>query len=53
MSGDPEIANHLLFAGLDEGFKRAAFAEDLLHVFFAVDVMKLPGVEVVGVQQFE
>ena len=52
-AGDAEIADHLLFAGLLEGFDGSAFGEDLVDVFLNAYVVELPGVDVVGVEELE
>ena len=50
VAGDAEETNHLLLFGFLESFDRAALAEDAVHVALVVDVVELPGVEVVGVE---
>ena len=52
-AGDAEIADHLLFVGLLEGFDGSAFGEDLVDVFLNAYVVELPGVDVVGVEELE
>ena len=53
VSGDAEEAHHLLLAGFDEGFDGSALGEDAVHVVLRGDVVELPGVEVIGVEQLQ
>ena len=50
---DPEEAHELLVPRLDQRLDRAALREDLLHLVHLGDVVDLPEVEVIGLQQLE
>jgi hypothetical protein len=52
-SGHPEMPRHLLVARLAERFYGSALAENLIYFIDSADVMKLPGIEVIGIQQLQ
>jgi hypothetical protein len=47
------MAHHFLIARLNQGFYRTAFAKYLVNVFLNSNIMQLPRVNVIGIQQFE
>src|ERR1035437_6428464 len=53
VSGDAEEADHLLVAGFEQGFHRAALGEYLLDLVVGTDVVQLPKVEVICIEQLQ
>ena len=51
MSGDAEVADDLLLVRLPQRFHGAALGEDRLDVFGQADVVELPEVQMIGLQQ--
>ena len=47
------MAHHFLITRLNQGFYGAAFAKYLINVFFNSDIVELPGVNVIGVEQLQ
>ena len=53
VSGDAEIAHHLLLLHVEQRFHRAALGEDLVHIVHRADVVQLPEIDMIGLQQLE
>ena len=51
VAGDAEIAHHLLLLHFEQRFHRAALGKDLVHIGHGADVVQLPEVHVVGLEQ--
>src|SRR3954451_6540660 len=51
MSRDAEKSHHFLVSRLQQSFHGSAFREDLIYIRLGADVMELPYVDVVGLQQ--
>ena len=47
------MAHHLLIARLNKGFYRATFAEYLVNIFLNSNIMQLPSVNMIRIQQLE
>jgi hypothetical protein len=47
------MAHHFLIARLNQGFYRSAFAKNLINVFLDSNIMQLPSVNVIGIEQVE
>src|SRR6201997_2365678 len=51
--GNPEMVYHFLIPCLNQGFDSTAFAKYLVSVFLNSNVVKLPAVDVIGIQQLQ
>src|SRR5579862_10049584 len=51
--GNAEMVYHFLIPCLNQGFDSTAFAKYLVNVFLNSNVVKLPGVDVIGIQQLQ
>src|ERR1700741_3339418 len=47
------MAHHFVVARLNQGFHRTPFAKNLIDVFLNSNIMQLPGINVIGIQQLE
>jgi hypothetical protein len=47
------MVHHFLIARLNQGFYGTAFAEYLVNVFLNSNIVQLPGVDVIGVEQLQ
>src|SRR5450759_698729 len=53
MARDAQVLHESLFPGLDEGLHGAALGEDLIDVAHGAQVVELPAVQVIRVEQFQ
>ena len=53
MAGQSKMANHFLFPRLDDRLHGAAFGEHFSDVTRRADVMQLPEIQMVGLEQLE
>ncbi len=53
VAGDAEVAHHLLFLRLPQRFHRAALREYRVHVLHQADVVQLPEIQMIGLQQLQ
>ena len=53
VAGDSEIAHDFLVASFEQGFHGSALGEDLVDVGHGADVVQLPEVDVIGLEQLE
>ena len=53
VAGDAEVTDDLLVVHLDESFHGSALGEDRVDVFGQADVVELPEIDVVGVEELE
>ena len=53
VAGDAEMPHHLLLLHLEQRFHGAALGEDLVDIVLRADVVQLPEVDVIGLEQLE
>ena len=53
VAGDAEVAHDLLLLHFEQRFHRAALGEDLVHVVGSADVVQLPQIDVIGLEQLQ
>ncbi len=53
VSRQAQVPHHLLLLHFEQRFHRAALGENLVHVVLRADVVQLPKVHVVGLQQLQ
>src|SRR5271156_6094239 len=47
------MAHHFLIVRLNQGFYRAAFAKNLINVLLNSNIVQLPRINVIGIEQLE
>jgi uncharacterized membrane protein len=53
VAGDAEMAHDLLLLHFEQRFHRAALGEDFVHIGHGADVVQLPEVDVIGLEQLQ
>src|SRR5579871_3031269 len=53
MPGDAKITDNLLIAGFEQSLHCAALGKDLIDVGHGADIVQLPEIDVIGLQQLQ